>query len=118
MVIEADGSVAINPDLAVAAFYDDCDPVEAADSIRRLRPQVMEPFPVLSEEPAWSPQRTLPAAQPPLAVLRTSEQSLSRVKSIAKKLVRQLRPEMSSHFSLIFRNAWSSSFCRSARQNS
>ncbi|MAM81617.1 MAG: hypothetical protein CMP89_12795 [Gammaproteobacteria bacterium] len=53
MVIEADGSVAINPDLAVAAFYDDCDPVEAADSIRRLRPQVMEPFPVLSEEPAW-----------------------------------------------------------------
>ena len=56
--------------------------------------------------------------QPPLAVLRTSEQSLSRVKSIAKKLVRQLRPEMSSHFSLIFRNAWSSSFCRSARQNS
>ncbi|HIE87373.1 MAG: alpha/beta hydrolase [bacterium] len=53
MVFEADGSVSINPDLAVDAFYDDCDRNEAADAVARLRPQVLEPFPILSDEPSW-----------------------------------------------------------------
>lgn len=50
--------------------------------------------------------------------LRTSERSLSEVKSSPWKLVRQFLPWTSSTLNLILRNAWSSSFCRSARETS
>jgi hypothetical protein len=50
--------------------------------------------------------------------LRTSERSLSEVKSRPWKLVRQFLPWTSSTRSLTLRNAWSSSFWRSARETS
>lgn len=50
--------------------------------------------------------------------LRTSDRSLSDVKSRPWKLVRQFLPWTSSMRSLILRKAWSSSFCRSARETS
>jgi hypothetical protein len=50
--------------------------------------------------------------------LRTSERSLSEVKSRPWKLVRQFLPWTSSTRSLTLRNAWSSSFCRSASETS
>ena len=50
--------------------------------------------------------------------LRTSERNLSDVKSSPWKLVKQFLPCTSSTLSLTFRNAWSSSFCRSARETS
>jgi len=50
--------------------------------------------------------------------LRTSDRSLSEVKSSPWKLVRQFLPWTSSTRSLILRNAWSSSFCRSASETS
>ncbi len=50
--------------------------------------------------------------------LRTSDRSLSEVKSSPWKLVRQFLPCTSSTLSLTFLNAWSSSFCRSARDTS
>ena len=46
----------------------------------------------------------------------TSDRSLSEVKSSPWKLVRQFLPWISSTRSLTFRNEWSSSFCRSARE--
>lgn len=53
MVPGADGTISINPDLAGAAFYDDCDPEDIADAVLRLRAQVFEPFPVLENEATW-----------------------------------------------------------------
>jgi hypothetical protein len=50
--------------------------------------------------------------------LRTRERSLSEVKSRPWKLVRQFLPCTSSTRSLTLRNAWSSSFWRSARETS
>ena len=50
--------------------------------------------------------------------LRTSERSLSEVKSRPWKLVRQFLPWTSSTLSLTLRNAWSSSFWRSASETS
>ena len=50
--------------------------------------------------------------------LRTNDRSLSDVKSRPWKFVRQFLPWTSSTLSLTFRNAWSSSFCRSARETS
>lgn len=49
---------------------------------------------------------------------RTSERSLSEVKSRPWKLVRQFLPWTSSTRSLTLRKAWSSSFWRSARETS
>lgn len=49
---------------------------------------------------------------------RTRERSLSEVKSSPWKLVRQFLPCISSTLSLTFRNAWSSSFCKSASDTS
>lgn len=53
-----------------------------------------------------------------LCHLRTKDRSLSDVKSRPWKFVRQFLPWTSSTLSLTFRNAWSSSFCRSARETS
>ena len=50
--------------------------------------------------------------------LRTNDRNLSDVKSRPWKFVRQFLPWTSSTLSLTFRNAWSSSFCRSARETS
>lgn len=50
--------------------------------------------------------------------LRTSDRSLSEVKSRPWKLVRQFLPWTSSTRSLTLRNECSSSFCRSARETS
>ena len=50
--------------------------------------------------------------------LRTRDRSLSEVKSRPWKLVRQFLPCTSSTRSFTFRNAWSSSFCRSASETS
>ena len=50
--------------------------------------------------------------------LRTNDRNLSEVKSRPWKFVRQFLPWTSSTLSLTFRNAWSSSFCRSARETS
>jgi hypothetical protein len=50
--------------------------------------------------------------------LRTRDRNLSDVKSSPWKLVRQFLPWTSSTLNFTFRNAWSSSFCRSARETS
>ena len=50
--------------------------------------------------------------------LRTRDRNLSEVKSNPWKLVRQFLPCTSSTLSLTFRNAWSSSFCKSASETS
>jgi hypothetical protein len=49
---------------------------------------------------------------------RTRDLSLSDVKSRPWKLVKQFFPWISSTRSLTFRNAWSSSFCKSAKDTS
>lgn len=50
--------------------------------------------------------------------LRTRDLNLSEVKSSPWKFVRQFFPCTSSTLSLTFRNAWSSSFCKSASETS
>jgi len=53
MVVNDDGLVVIDPDLAVDAFYHDCDAAGAGAAVARLRAQKFESYPILDGEPPW-----------------------------------------------------------------
>ena len=48
-----DGRIVVDPEHRIEAFYDDCDPAEAQQAAARLRPMLMDSFPVLDKDPAW-----------------------------------------------------------------
>ena len=52
-VIADDGTATIAPDFIVEGFYHDCDPQDAADATRRLRPNHMSCFMTPVGAPAW-----------------------------------------------------------------
>jgi pimeloyl-ACP methyl ester carboxylesterase len=53
LVIDDDGNATITPELVVATFYHDCDPADAEDAVRRLRPAHMSCFVTPVGPPAW-----------------------------------------------------------------
>jgi pimeloyl-ACP methyl ester carboxylesterase len=53
MVVQDDGRVAIEPTLAVDAFYHDCDRAAAEAAVSKLRPQRFESYPILEDAPPW-----------------------------------------------------------------
>lgn len=53
MVVRDDGLVSIVPGLGVDAFYHDCEPQDAKMAISKLRPQLIDGFPVLECAPPW-----------------------------------------------------------------
>ena len=53
VVVLKDGRLAIDPELAIPAFYHDCEETAAKTAARTLRPQRFAPFPILREPPAW-----------------------------------------------------------------
>jgi len=53
MVVQEDGRIAIEPSLAVEAFYHDCDRAAAEAAVSRLRPQRFESYPILQGAPPW-----------------------------------------------------------------
>ena len=53
MVVGDDGLISIDPALGIDAFYHDCEPQDANDAVSRLRPQLIDGFPVLECVPPW-----------------------------------------------------------------
>lgn len=49
----ADNTVIVDPQGAIAAFYDDCDPAIAADAVVRLGPESLEGFAQTPRAVAW-----------------------------------------------------------------
>ena len=52
-VFHDDGTATLKPELIVEGFYHDCDPADAADAQRRLRPIHMSCFTTPVGPPAW-----------------------------------------------------------------
>jgi pimeloyl-ACP methyl ester carboxylesterase len=50
---EADGTLTVDPDLAVEAFYADCDPAQAAEFVTRLGPEHAAGFGQSPRVVAW-----------------------------------------------------------------
>ena len=50
---EADGTITVDPDVAVEAFYADCDPAHAADAVARLEPEHAAGFGQSPRVAAW-----------------------------------------------------------------
>lgn len=53
LVIDDDGNVTLVPDQVVDGFYHDCDPTDASDAIRQLRPIHISCFTTPVGPPAW-----------------------------------------------------------------
>ena len=53
LVVDDNGNATVAPDRIVDTFYHDCDPADAADAVRRLRPSHMSCFTTPVGPPAW-----------------------------------------------------------------
>jgi len=71
VIVDADGNWTMPPDCAVKLFYNDCEPIDAASAVQRMRTQNTT---ILTEAAPSDP----PAAVPTRYVLCSRDQAVSR----------------------------------------